>query len=210
MKSPVQTNEVGRSRALALGFLSLASETGLPLRLLELGSSAGLNLRWDAFSLLAPAGSSSAIPDSPVQFTDYADGALPSLPGHVRIAERAGCDEAPVSCSTTTVASPCAPTSGRTSWTACACSTARSRWPPSIPVSVERSGAADWLERRLAEPAAGACTVVFHSIVMQYVDAGERERIGALIDRGGRARHARTRRWPGSRSSRAASSRSCA
>ncbi|HEX6310516.1 MAG TPA: DUF2332 family protein, partial [Acidimicrobiia bacterium] len=42
---PPQTNEVGRSAALLGGFLVLAGETRLPLRLLELGSSAGLNLR---------------------------------------------------------------------------------------------------------------------------------------------------------------------
>src|SRR5438034_5449361 len=47
--SPVQTNEVGRSAALLGGFLLVARETGLPLRLLELGASAGLNLRWDHY-----------------------------------------------------------------------------------------------------------------------------------------------------------------
>jgi hypothetical protein len=106
----------------------------------------------------------------------------------VRIAERAGCDAAPVRLDD----------EGRL--------TLRSYlWPdqldrlrvldgalevaPSIPVSVERSGAADWLERRLAEPVAGECTVVFHSIVMQYVDADERERVAALLaEAGERAR----------------------
>ena len=95
MKRPVQTNEVGRSRALALGFLAVAAETGLPLRLLELGSSAGLNLRWDGFYYSA-GGFAFGDAGSPVQFLDYAEGTLPSLPGHVRIVERAGCDEAPV------------------------------------------------------------------------------------------------------------------
>src|SRR6478672_9828903 len=41
---PPQTNEVGRSASLVPGFLLVAAESGLPLRLLELGSSAGLNL----------------------------------------------------------------------------------------------------------------------------------------------------------------------
>lgn len=41
----VQTNEVGRSGALLPGFLELARRTKLPLRLLEIGCSAGLNLR---------------------------------------------------------------------------------------------------------------------------------------------------------------------
>jgi hypothetical protein len=46
---PCQTNEVGRAAALAVGFLAIAARTALPLRLLEVGASAGLNLRWDHF-----------------------------------------------------------------------------------------------------------------------------------------------------------------
>jgi hypothetical protein len=179
VRRPVQTNEVGRSRALALGFLFLAAETGLPLRLMELGSSAGLNLRWDAFRY-ASGGFEFGDPASPVQFLDYAEGSLPSLPEQVEIVERAGCDEAPVALDH----------DGRL--------TLRSYlWPDQldrlaaldgalevavgIPVSVERAGAADWLSERLAAPVEGTCTVVFHSIVMQYVDAAERERVSELI-----------------------------
>jgi hypothetical protein len=48
----IQMNDVGRSRALLPGFLEVARHTGLPLRLLEIGASAGLNLRWDHFPFL--------------------------------------------------------------------------------------------------------------------------------------------------------------
>ena len=44
---PVQTNEVGRSRHCSSASSTVTGETGLPLRLLEIGASAGLNLRWD-------------------------------------------------------------------------------------------------------------------------------------------------------------------
>src|SRR5207237_574920 len=44
-----QTNEVGRSAALLGGFLEVAHRTHLPLRILEIGASAGLNLRWDRY-----------------------------------------------------------------------------------------------------------------------------------------------------------------
>src|SRR5262249_12545632 len=44
---PCQTNEVGRCAALVFGFLEAAHTLRLPLRLLEVGASAGLNLRWD-------------------------------------------------------------------------------------------------------------------------------------------------------------------
>src|SRR5579871_5602476 len=48
----VQTNDVERSYALMPGFLEVVRHTGLPLRLLEIGASAGLNLRWDHFPFL--------------------------------------------------------------------------------------------------------------------------------------------------------------
>src|SRR5436189_63817 len=47
--APIQTNEVARCGPLAAGFLFVARETELPLRLLEVGASAGLNLRFDLY-----------------------------------------------------------------------------------------------------------------------------------------------------------------
>src|SRR5215207_6676466 len=49
LQRPVQTNEVGRCAALLPGFLGIAAETGMPLRLLEVGASAGLNLFWSEY-----------------------------------------------------------------------------------------------------------------------------------------------------------------
>ena len=46
-------------------------QTGLPLRLLEIGASAGLNLRWDHFPFL-------------------------DVPATIRVAERRGCDLNPI------------------------------------------------------------------------------------------------------------------
>ena len=43
-----QTNEVGRSAALAVGLARIGRVTEKPIRLFEIGSSAGLNLRIDA------------------------------------------------------------------------------------------------------------------------------------------------------------------
>jgi hypothetical protein len=44
-----QTNEVGRSAALALGLARVGRVTAKPIRLFEIGSSAGLNLRIDSY-----------------------------------------------------------------------------------------------------------------------------------------------------------------
>jgi len=95
---PCQTNEVGRSAALLGGFLRVAAHTGLALRLLELGSSAGLNLRWDRYRYLGRTGSWGD-PSSPVRLRGAFGRAAPPLSPpveEVRVAERAGCDLHPL------------------------------------------------------------------------------------------------------------------
>ena len=49
LERPPQTNEVARAAMLLPGFLTIAADAGLPLALLEIGASAGLNLHWDAY-----------------------------------------------------------------------------------------------------------------------------------------------------------------
>ena len=54
------------------------------------------------------------------------------------------------------------------------------------PVAVERRSAAAWLLERLAEPRAGRLTVVWQSVVNQYLDEGERDAIrGAFASAAG-------------------------
>ena len=95
MERPVQTNEVGRAGALVGGFLEVARTTGMPLRILEVGASAGLNLRWDRFSYEARGERWGPI-DSPVRLCSFdSDAALP-FDVEARVSARAGCDTDPV------------------------------------------------------------------------------------------------------------------
>lgn len=184
IERPVQTNEVGRCAALLPGFLSVAAETGLPLRLLEVGASAGLNLRWDRYRYLGDGGSFSWGPaDSPVQIEFELDGAdrLPGPP-QFEVLDREGCDAAPVDPTTA---------EGRLTllayiWPDQSVRVRRAQAALEVvaacPASIDREGAAAWVERKLADPAPGRATVLFHSIVLQYLDAAERVAFRAGIE----------------------------
>src|SRR3954449_11770629 len=95
LERAVQTNEVGRTAALLGGFLTVAEQTGLGLRVLEIGASAGLNLRWDRFRYEAADwafGDSASPARIPCEF----EGGRPPLPPAVWVVERAGCDPSPI------------------------------------------------------------------------------------------------------------------
>ncbi|MFL5900679.1 MAG: DUF2332 domain-containing protein [Solirubrobacterales bacterium] len=181
---PVQTNEVGRCNALLFGFLTVAAETGLPLRLLEAGTSAGLNLRWDRFRYDAD-GFSWGPPDSPLQLEFELEGKAPGLPEAVEVAERRGCDANPVDASTS---------EGRLAllsyvWPDQPERIARMRAAltvaEEVPVTIERETAATWTERTLRERAPGRATVLFHSIVSQYLRDEERASFFGHIEAAG-------------------------
>jgi hypothetical protein len=159
----VQTNEIGRSCALLPGFLEVARHTGLPLRLLEIGASAGLNLRWDHFSFL-------------------------DVPDILRVVERRGCDLTPID-PTLDDSRPALlcfvwpDQSERLQQLADVIEITRR-----VPAPVDCSDAIPWLETHLTDPRPGIASVVFHSVVMPYLTEEGRENVRRVIeDAGGRA-----------------------
>jgi len=182
--SPPQTNEVGRSVVLLGGFLRVAARFGLPLRLLEIGASAGLNMIWDSYSYGID-GQQWGNPASPVRMEPAWTGSTPPLDVPIRIDERAGCDVAPLD-----LGSP----------------DARLRlqsyvWPDqperlarvegaielavAKQVTVERADAAAWAAKRLSRPAAGRATVLYHSIMWQYMPPGTQATLRSTFERAG-------------------------
>lgn len=183
----VQTNEVGRSAALVGGYVEVARRSGLPLRLLEIGASGGLNLRWDHF-FYDTGESTLGDPDSPVRFVGVWEGRPPRLGDvPVEVVERAGCDRAPVDVTTeegrrTLRSYVWADQVDRHARLEAAFAVAAA-----VPAPVEAADLGEWVEGRLAEPVPGVATVVVHSIVWQYVARPARDRLRAALRRAGEA-----------------------
>jgi len=55
-----------------------------------------------------------------------------------------------------------------------------------VPAVVEQANALDWLEHELLSPRSGVDTVVFHSIVMQFLSSSDRARIRRMLEQAGR------------------------
>jgi len=94
MTSPPQTNEVARSNMIFPGLLTVADRLGLPIRLLEIGSSGGLNLQMDRFGFTFD-GVVFGDRDSDQQLTPNWNGPLPPS-ADVTINSRLGCDINPL------------------------------------------------------------------------------------------------------------------
>ncbi|MFI9462977.1 DUF2332 domain-containing protein [Streptomyces xiamenensis] len=180
---PPQTNEVGRAVLLLAGLLYAIPTAALPVRLFELGSSAGLNLRAEQFRYQAP-DFSWGNPDSAVQLDPVWKGETPGwltegVRRHqaLRIVERRGCDLTPID--------PLSP-DGALALRAYVWpdQTARVRRldgalriAAKVPATVGAAGAAEFLSGVRLE--SGTMTVVWHSVMRQYVPDAE----WALVER---------------------------
>jgi hypothetical protein len=195
LSSPPQTNEVGRSGVLVGGFLQIAKETVLPLRLLEIGASAGLNAIWDRYHYhIGTVGWGD--PQSPVRISPSWEGPSPPIDAPIRVIERLACDIAPVDLEDPAQrlrlrAYVWADQRERLSRLESAIDLARAHGP-----RVERADAADWVRTKLREPAAASPTVLYHSIMWQYMRPETQAGIRASLEEaGGRATSAAPLAW---------------
>lgn len=178
LSHPPQTNEVGRSGALMPGLMVIAAATGLPLRLFELGCSAGLNLNLDRFGYDL-GGVKMGDPTSPVQLAPVWTGPLPPL-ATVTVADRRGTDINPLDVTDAAVrerlmAYVWPEQTERVARAAAAIALAQAHPPP-----IDGADAADWVEAMVA-PVSGSVAVVYHSIAFQYFPPATKARIAAHL-----------------------------
>lgn len=183
ISSPPQTNEVRRSAVLIAGTHALVARTGTrTLRLSELGASAGLNLMFDRFALVA--GDRRLGPgDAALSLSPEWSGPLPAGEP-LRVIERRGVDLNPLN--------PHDPDH--------ALRLRAYLWPDQAhrlaltdaaiaanEATVDRADAIDWLEQRLIDTPGDGMHLVFHTIAWQYIPPDRQARGTALIEAAGSA-----------------------
>ncbi|WP_349368212.1 DUF2332 family protein [Salinarimonas sp.] len=182
LSSPPQTNEPKRSGALLGALAILSTETGLPIDLLEIGASAGLNLSLDRFAYALGVAERPGAPDVAVTIRCDWRGAPPDPQTPLVVAHRAGCDRNPLDPGRAEdrarlLAYVWADQQDRLATTAAALEAAAI-----APWRVEKADAADWVEAALARrPVAGRVTVLAHTIVWQYLPDATKARIEAAL-----------------------------
>jgi len=175
---------VGRAAGLAGGLLHIAARHGLPVRLWEIGTSGGLNLRADHFRFgyrdqgrVASWGD----PNSPVLLDEAWLGAVPPTRARLDVVERRGGDLAPIDAATEggglrllSYLWPDQPE--RIARLRAALEVAQR-----VPVTLVTASAAELVAD--LQVVRGTATVLWHSIMWQYLDAAERSRVESELSR---------------------------
>ncbi|WP_206185469.1 DUF2332 domain-containing protein [Sphingosinicella sp. CPCC 101087] len=190
---PPQTNEVGRSAVLMSGLLAVSDRFRLPLRLFELGASAGLNLQLDRYAIRL-GGIAAGCEHSPLRLDPEWRGAPPPE-ARPEISGRFGVDLDPidaVSARERLLAYVWPDQGERLNRLGAALDLAAADPPP-----VAQGDAADWIETHLtAAPGTGVCRVVLHSVAFEYFPAATQARVRArLQEAGARANEAAPLAW---------------
>ncbi|MGI9556715.1 MAG: DUF2332 domain-containing protein [Solirubrobacterales bacterium] len=184
VRHPLQTNDTSRCGALIGGYLTIARDTGLPLRVRALGASAGLNLHFDMYRYEA-GGLAHGPTDSKVRFVDHWLQGIPPLDAAMTVADRRGCDIDPLDPTTA---------EGRLELESCVFADDLPRLEllratldiaAGMPVEVDQASADEWVAGELKTLPDGRATVVSHSIFWIYPAQRIRDGITAAIDEAG-------------------------
>jgi hypothetical protein len=162
-----QHNEVARAAPLSLGFVEVARRTGLPMRILEVGTSAGLLLRWDAYRELS-------------WWDDLFEGTPPCEPA--KVVERRGCDLNPVDPTTEEGALRLRSFVWADLVEHLRMLDEAIQIAGQMPAEISRADGADWLDQ-VAGPQRGVATVVFHSLMTAASDPASLSAMSEVIQR---------------------------
>jgi hypothetical protein len=178
LDSAPQTNEVARSAALMAGLMAAVGESGLPVALFELGSSAGLNLVLDRYSYDL-GGVAAGQPRAALHLAPEWRG-VPPVFAPVTVARRRGVDLNPLDVTNPAdqerlLAYIWPDQAARLARITAAIAIATGNAP-----KVDRADAASWVERQV-RPTPGVLTVVMHSIAFQYFPPATQRRIIAHL-----------------------------
>lgn len=186
LDSPPQTNEVGRSAALMAGLMVASQRLDMPIELLELGSSAGLNLNLDRFHYnlggLEVGPNDTSVRIMPEWTGNAPEGLWP------QIIARSGVDQNPLDVRDEAIAARllayCWPDQRDRLQRLEAAIELALAYPP----AVEAGDAADWIEGKFAEPhTKGTARIVMHSVFWQYLPLDTQNRIETAILQAGKA-----------------------
>jgi len=188
LDSPPQTNEVARSAIILGGMLEVARLAAMQLEILEIGSSAGLNLIFDSYAYDLGQGRTWGDPRAPLTIASDWKGNAPDLAVALQVAARAGCDRNPLDARSERTVERLlsyvwADQAERMERLAAALGcVARSD------LRIEQADAGAWVEERFARPQpAGRARVLFHTVVRQYLAPETEARLAAAIARAGQA-----------------------
>lgn len=175
-----QTNEVARSTVLLAGACAAAREHGLPLRLFEIGASAGLNARLDCYRY---EGHGWAWGDarSALVLRNRERSGRPRLVDSLNIVERAACDKHPLDLNSQRdrlrlLSFVWPDQRERIERLQAAFEAARAQ-----PMRVVAADLFAWIGETV-RPRAGATTVVMHSVMVEHFAERDRERLRMTIE----------------------------
>jgi hypothetical protein len=185
----INTNEVGRTAVLAPALTLAAARAGAPVvGLVDVGCSAGLNLRMDSYRMDYGSHGGTGPPDAPVAVTcEIVAGRPPIAPELPTIGERVGLDRDPIDVAdddaTRWLLACTWPDTGRLERTARALAEARAQ-PPRL----EAGDAVADLGRVVAMVPDGLLVVITTSWMLGYLSPGDRRAFGDAVAEASRGR----------------------
>jgi len=189
LRRGVQTNEPGRSAVLFGVLLWIADHYRRPVRLLEIGASAGLNLLAEHFAYRS-SGALLGDPESPLIFEGPWIGTPVPDPAraqeHLRVVERRGCDIAPIDATSRdgqlALLSYIWPDEPKRLARMRAALEVAERYPP----IVDPAPAGAWIRQVLAQRQSATVQLVWQSVFAQYLTSEDRNDLTATMDAAGR------------------------